>query len=107
MDEQQAGTPHAHRAGGRAAKRAARTARAATWVPYITRRIGYYEVLDEEGLATIERNADTILAEIGIDYRDDPEALQLWKAAGADIDGERVRCAPGMCRSIITASAPS
>ena len=106
MDEQQVVAPHAHRAGGRAAKRAARTARAATWVPYITRRIGRYEVLDEEGLALIERNADTILAEVGIDYRDDPESLALWKAAGAQIDGERVRCPPGMCREIITASAP-
>jgi len=106
MSDEQAPAPHAHRAGGRAAKRAARTARAATSMPYITRRIGCYEVLDEEGLATIERNADTILAEIGIDYRDDPEALALWKAAGADVDGERVRCPPGMCRSIVMASAP-
>ena len=43
--------------------------------PFITRRIPYYEVLDEEGLATIERNADTILEETGIDFRDDAEAL--------------------------------
>jgi hypothetical protein len=47
----------------------------------ITRRIGVYEVLDEEGLATIERNADIILAEIGIEYRDDPEALAKWQRA--------------------------
>jgi trimethylamine--corrinoid protein Co-methyltransferase len=71
MDDQET-APRAHRAGGREAKRAARLARAATSVPYITRKIGIYEVLDEEGLALIERNADTILAEIGIDYRDDP-----------------------------------
>ena len=75
-------------------------------MPYITRKIGVYEVLDEEGLATIERNADTILAEIGIEYRDDPEALDVWKAAGAEVDGARVRCPPGMCRSIVQASAP-
>jgi trimethylamine--corrinoid protein Co-methyltransferase len=105
MTDQATSAPHAHRAGGRAAKRAARSARA-TSLPYITRRIGIYEVLDEEGLATIERNADTILAEIGIDYRDDPEALAVWKAAGADVDGERVRCPRGMCRSIVQAGAP-
>ena len=75
-------------------------------MPYITRKIGVYEVLDEEGLATIERNADTILAEIGIEYRDDAEAMAVWKAAGAEIDGARVRCPPGMCRSIVQASAP-
>jgi len=106
MDEQKAQAPHALRGGGRAAKRAARSARAAASMPYITRRIGCYEVLDEEGLAIIERNADTILAEIGIDYRDDAEALEIWKAAGADVQGERVRCPPGMCRSIVQASAP-
>src|SRR5262249_49801817 len=98
-------TPHAHRAGGRAAKRAARTARA-TSLPYITRKIGIYEVLDEEGLVTIEKNAETILSEIGIDYRDDPEALAVWRAAAAEIDGARVRCPPGMCRSIVQANAP-
>ena len=47
MDEQQAPAAHSHRGGGRAAKRAARTARAAAAMPYITRRIGVYEVLDE------------------------------------------------------------
>jgi trimethylamine--corrinoid protein Co-methyltransferase len=104
MDIEQS-TPHAHRAGGRAAKRAARTARAAS-MPYITRKIGVYEVLDEEGLALIENNAETILEEIGIDYRDDPEALAVWKAAGASVEGERVRCPRGMCRSLVQATAP-
>ena len=72
MDEQQTASPRTHRAGGRDAKRAARAARTGVSMPYITRKIGLYEVLDEEGLATIERNADTILAEIGIEFRDDP-----------------------------------
>src|SRR6266481_1005708 len=71
MDEPQAPAPRTHRAsGGREAKRAARSARAGVSMPYITRKVGIYEVLDEEGLATIERNADIILAEIGIEYRD-------------------------------------
>ena len=107
MDDPQTPAQHHHRAsGGRAAKRAARTARAGASMSYITRKIGCYEVLDEEGLAIIERNADTILSEIGIDYRDDAEALAIWKAAGADVQGERVHCPPGMCRSIIQATAP-
>jgi hypothetical protein len=54
-------------AGGREAKRAARSARSAQSAPYITRKIPYFEVLDEEGLATIERNANTILEEVGIE----------------------------------------
>ena len=99
--------PRSRRAGGgRDAKRAARTARSSQSVPYITRKIPYFEVLDEEGLQTIERNADTILEEVGIDFRDDAEALEIWKAAGADVKGERVRFPRGLCRSLVQASAP-
>ena len=94
-------TGHARRPSGRDAKRASRAARAASSIPYITRKIPYYEVLSEEGLATLEYNADTILEEIGIDFRDDPEALEIWKAAGADVQGERVHFARGMCRALV------
>ena len=92
--------------GGREAKRAARAARTGHSVPYITRKIPYYEVLDEEGLQIIERNAEIILEEVGIEFRDDAEALDIWRKAGADIKGERVRFPRGMCRSIVQASAP-
>ena len=95
------------RPSGRDAKRAARTARASNSVPYITRKIPYYEVLGEEGLALIERNADTILEEIGIEFREDPEALQVLKAAGCEVRGERVHFPRGLCRSLIRAHAPA
>src|SRR5205823_11605159 len=51
-------------------------------------------------------NADTILEEIGIDFREDPESLKLGKDAGAEIQGARVRFPRGMCRSIVRRSAP-
>src|ERR1700692_4464215 len=105
MDDQNTQATHARRPSGRDAKRAARAARATASIPYITRKIPYYEVLTEEGLSLLEHNADTILEEIGIDFRDDPEAIEIWKAAGADVQGERVRFARGMCRSIIQRSA--
>src|SRR3984957_7694756 len=97
---------HARRPSGRDAKRAARTARAAASVPYITRKIPYYEVLSEEGLALLERNADTILEEVGIEFREDAEALSLWKQAGADVQGERVRMPRGLARSLVQKNAP-
>jgi trimethylamine--corrinoid protein Co-methyltransferase len=106
MDDQQVQAPHRARPSGRDAKRAARTARAAAFVPYITRALPYYEILNDEGLALIERNADTILAEVGIEFRGDPEALQLWKKAGAEVDGELVRFPRGLCRSLVQKSAP-
>ncbi|MGH8138981.1 MAG: trimethylamine methyltransferase family protein [Steroidobacteraceae bacterium] len=106
MDEQQGHASRSRRPSGRDAKRAARTARSAAFVPYITRKIPYYEVLGTEGLELLEHNADTILQEIGIDFRDDPESLQLLKDAGADVQGERVRFPRGLCRSIVRRTAP-
>ena len=73
---------------------------------YITRQIPEYEILGEEGLALIESNADKILLETGIDFKDDTEALEIFREAGASIEGERVRFPVGMCRKIIMASAP-
>jgi len=93
--------------GGRDAKRAARANVQREISPFIERGIPYFEYLSEENLELIESNADTVLQEIGIEFRDDSEALSILKDAGADIDGERVRFPRGMCRSIIQASAPS
>ncbi|MCB1448294.1 MAG: trimethylamine methyltransferase family protein, partial [Rhizobiaceae bacterium] len=95
------------RARGAAARRAARTGGGpGPSLPYITRKIPVYEVLDEEGLTLIENNADRVLEEIGIEFRDDAEALALWKEAGADIRGERVHFPKGLCRALLK-SAPS
>ena len=94
------------RPSGREAKRVARAARAASSVPFITRALPRYEVLNDDGLAVIERNADTILEEIGIEYRGDPEALDLWRKAGAEVKGELVRFPRGMCRELVQKTAP-
>ena len=97
------------RRGRRGAGREARRARAAggqSAAAFIERRVPTYEVLDEEGLALIEHNADTLLEEIGIEFRDDAEALALWRDAGADVDGERVRFPRGLCRKLVTDGAP-
>ena len=95
------------RRAGRAAKLAARrrgtVEEFATW---IDRRIPCFEVLDTEALELIEHNADTVLEEIGIEFRDFPRALKLWKDAGADVDGERVRFPRGLCRALVQATAP-
>ncbi len=96
------------RSGGRAARQAARAETAAADVhPFLIRTMSPFEIVSEEGLSLIEENAETILEEIGIDFRDYPSALQLMSSAGAEVDGERVRFPRGMCREIITASAPA
>ena len=95
------------RSGGRTARQAARSAPVTQGVPYITRNVPVYDVLDEEGLAMIEKNAGTILQEIGVEFRGDAEALQIWKDAGADINGERVRIPKGLCKKLIQDNAPA
>jgi trimethylamine--corrinoid protein Co-methyltransferase len=91
---------------GREARQAARLARAVDTLPYLTRRLPPVEVIGEEGLATIEDNADTLLQEVGIEIVNYPEATEIFRAAGASIDGQRVRFERGMCRQLIQASAP-
>ena len=92
---------------GRSARRASRAnaaPQAAT--PYIERKIPLTELLSDEGLSIIEANCDTLLEEIGIEFRDDAEAIALWKDAGADITGERVRFPKGMLRKIVRSAPP-
>jgi trimethylamine--corrinoid protein Co-methyltransferase len=91
--------PREHRRG-REARRSARAQRAAVSVPYITRKIPLTEVLSEEGLAIIEGNADTLLEEIGLEFRGFPRALDLFRSAGCDIQGERVRFPRGLARQL-------
>ncbi len=93
--------------GGRSARQAARASSGSVRMPYIQRKIPTFDPFSEEQLETIEANAETILAEIGIDFRDDPETLDIWRQAGASIDGERVRFEKGMLREIIQKSAPA
>ena len=67
---------------------------------YIQRKIPFYEFLGEEGLVKLEEQADWLIQEIGMEFRDDPEALEIWKAGGADVKGTRVKLEKGMAREL-------
>ena len=92
--------------GGGAARRAERSAVSFETAKYIERNIPNFEVLNEEALAIIEANAETILEEVGVNFVDNPSALQRWRDAGADVQGERVRLPKGLARELIK-TAPS
>ena len=94
------------RSGGRDARRAARLHAVVEREPFLTRTMPPFEVLGEEGLSIIEHNADTILEEVGLEFRGDPEALRVLKDAGADVTGERVRFPRGLARQLVQATAP-
>lgn len=93
--------------GRRRRRQAGRSSASPPRSPYLNRKIAPYDILSEEGLCLIETNADAILEETGMEFRGDAEVIELFRQAGADVQGERVRFEPGMCRSIIRSSAPS
>jgi trimethylamine--corrinoid protein Co-methyltransferase len=96
-----------HRRSGRAARQFERAQKGGgLGRPYIVRNIPTYDIVSEENLVRIEDAADRILAETGIEFRDDPDALNLWRKAGAEVDGLRVRFPKGMLREIL-AHAPA
>ena len=89
------------RGGGGAARRAERTAVVIETARFIERNIPNFEVLNEEALKIIEFNAETVLEEIGVNFPENPKALQRWKNAGANVDGDRVRIPRGLARKLI------
>jgi len=94
------------RGGGGAARRAERTAVSIETAKYIERNIPNFEILTDEALEIIETNAETILEEVGVNFVENPAALDRWRNAGADVDGERVRIPRGLARELIK-TAPS
>ena len=95
------------RGGGRDARRQLRTGGSGELAaPFITRNVPPVDILTDEATEIIENNAETILEEIGIDFRDDPEALDILRNVGCDVKSERVHFPRGLARQLC-ATAPS
>ncbi|REC53728.1 trimethylamine methyltransferase [Rhodosalinus sediminis] len=94
------------RTGGGAARRAERSAHRVETARFIERNIPLFEVLDEAALEIIEANGETVLQEVGVNFAANPAALDRWREAGADVQGERVRIPRGLARELC-AHAPS
>ncbi|WP_096785717.1 trimethylamine methyltransferase family protein [Rhodobacter sp. CZR27] len=94
------------RGGGGSARRAERTAVSLDTAKFITRNIPNFEILNEEALQIIEWNAETVLEEVGVNFLENPAALQRWRDVGADVRGERVHIPRGLARKLC-ATAPS
>ena len=93
------------RRGGRASRREARGAIGVRAWPVLERKVPTYEVLSEDRLEALHRASLKLLQEVGIDFRDE-EALAMWRDAGADVDGERVRISEELLMALV-AKAPS
>lgn len=90
------------RSGGGASRRAERTAISFETARFIQRNIPNFEILNEEALQIIEHNAETVLEEIGVNFVENPAALQRWRDAGADVKGERVHIPRGLARKLVS-----
>ncbi len=88
------------RRGGRSARREARLATPNICLPTLVRNIPLYEVIDQEGVELIHDASMKILEEVGIDFRD-AEALDIWRKAGAEVDGQRVRIDRGLLMELV------
>ena len=97
----EAATRRRGRGGGGAARRAERTSVKIETAKYIERNIPNFEILNDEALEIIETNAETVLEEIGVNFIDNPAALERWREAGADVQGERVHIPRGLARELI------
>ncbi|EYD73568.1 Trimethylamine methyltransferase family protein [Rubellimicrobium mesophilum DSM 19309] len=106
-DVAEAGTGRRSRGGGGAARRAERTAVSVETARFIERNIPNFEILNEEALQIIEHNAETVLEEIGVNFVENPGALERWRNAGADVQGERVRIPRGLARQLCSTAPRS
>ena len=76
----------ARRARAARAREAAETAVLAS--PYIRRSLPFFDVLDAEQLDKIDAQIDWMFENVGFAFRDDPEALAVWRQAGIEPTGE-------------------
>jgi trimethylamine---corrinoid protein Co-methyltransferase len=94
--------------GGADARRALRGSTEIKQAGFIRRKMKLYEPFSDDQLELIEHNAETVLQETGIDFYEDEEAVEMWRAVGADVKASptearrfRVRFPRGLVRALI------
>ncbi|NCX84084.1 MAG: trimethylamine methyltransferase [Rhodobacteraceae bacterium] len=77
--------------------------------PHIQRSVPHFDVLDEAPLQQLDQQVDWLIENIGVAFRDDPVALDIWRAAGVMPTGEHgdlIRADAQWIRELV-AKAPS
>ena len=88
------------RSGGRAARRAIRSAPRLDMLAGLENRLPRCEVMDGAQVEAIDAASMDILENVGVQFRD-PIALADWKQAGARVEDERVYPDRGLVRELI------
>jgi len=73
--------------------------------PTLVREIPAYNLVPDEAVELIHRESVKILEEVGCEFRD-VEALAMWKAAGADVQGTRVHIDRAMLMELVAQVPP-
>ena len=89
------------RAGGRAARRAIRTAPDFDMLPGLLGRLPLCDVMDGKKVEKIDGASMDILENVGVQFRD-PIALEDWKHSGAKVEGEMVYLDRALVRELIS-----
>jgi trimethylamine--corrinoid protein Co-methyltransferase len=88
------------RAGGREGRRALRAAPIASF-PTLVREIPVYSMVPDEAIELIHGESLKMLEEVGCEFRD-AEAVSMWRQAGADVQGTRIRIDRGLLLSLVS-----
>lgn len=75
----------------RASKNRQSAAMATAASPHIRRVLPFFDPLDDTQIGRLETQVDWIMETVGIAFRDDPVALDIWRQAGATVDGDVIR----------------
>ncbi len=67
---------------------------------FIQRKIPFIDMIDDEQINALEQQAEWLMQEVGLEFRESENALKLWRAAGADITKTRVRFPKGLVRKL-------
>jgi trimethylamine--corrinoid protein Co-methyltransferase len=90
------------RRGGRDARRQIRTDRTTRMLPALKRNLPFVEPMTPEQIERIDNASMAILEEVGVVFRD-PQAIEDWRRAGADVrGGSRVHLDRGLVRELMS-----
>ena len=73
---------------------------------YVKRDLPFFDPLNPDVVAGLETQVDWILQEVGIAFRDDPKALEIWRKAGVKPEGDLIKAPADWIRALCR-KAPS
>ena len=86
---------------GRDSRKAARVVTKIEMLPTLKRKLPITEPMNEEQVLRIHNASMAILEEVGVTFRD-KIALEQWRQAGAEVQGDRVRIQRDMIMELIS-----